>query len=53
MKYPINAIIAVAATVRIDCNKKKNAIDQTEQSTLELIDTRKNAVSKDAKNAAE
>lgn len=53
MKYPIYAIIAVAATVTIGCNKKKTAIDQNEQATLESIDARKQEVSKDAKHAAE
>ena len=53
MKYPTYAIVAIAATLALGCNKQKASIDEAEKDTRKSIDMRKDDVNADAKSATE
>jgi hypothetical protein len=53
MKYLTYAIVAIAASLAVGCNKQKASIDEAENATQESIDMRKDNVDANAKSATE
>jgi len=53
MKYQTYALVAIAATLTIGCNKQKAEIDEIKDATTDAIDVQKEEVNADARYAAE
>ena len=51
MKYTLSIILALAALLAVGCDQKKAAINEKTEATKDAIDTRKDQVNADAKEA--
>ncbi len=53
MKYKTYALVALAATFTVGCNKQKAEIDGIKDDATDAIEVQKEEVNADARNAAE